>query len=353
MVQPVLSLLLFIAASIASSYLFFRAGVPAGTIIGPIAAIAALQAAGIPLVIPPHTDTVLISVFGVYFATRMRGIVRLRGTALLAPVMATALWFIAQTFFASFVLRRIMDISTTNAYLAVIPGGIAEMNIVTLSYGANVSIINAFHLARLFSIILIVPTALKTVYRNTVSHRRRTGDTFFPVTTEPLQIWRVALMFTIGATGSLVFMALQIPAGGLMGALSFVMVFEILTPLRPRPPQWLFVVIVSILGGTIGLNIDTGVLQNASQLLLPIVVITVITLSGAAILAFLLHRTFHREYLPTLLGVMPGGLAVMMTLAESATDDLFYVTSLQTIRLLTAVVILPNLLLVTGVITPL
>lgn len=351
--QSLFSLLSFLCISVASSYIFFRLRVPAGTIIGPIFVITVIQTFGFRPEIPAHTDTVLISVFGVYFATRMRGVIGLKGTALFAPLLVTVVWFIAQAFFASFVLRKLTDIESINSYLAVIPGGIAEMNIVTLSYGANVTIINAFHLARLFSIILFVPAILRAVYRETIDRQTRVSETFFPTGCEPIRWAHVALMFSVGAVGSIVFIVLGVPAGGLMGALFFVIVFEVLTRIRATPPKRLSVVIVSVLGGTIGLNVDIEVFRSATQLLLPVVVITFITLAGAAILALLIHRLFRRDYLPTLLGVIPGGLAVMMSIAESVTDDLFYVTSLQTVRLLTAVVLLPNLLLVTGIIVPL
>lgn len=350
--HPVISLVTFVCISVAASYAFYRMRIPAGIIIGPIFVLTLLQLVGFHPVIPAYTDTVLISIFGVYFATRMRAVADLRQATLIAPLLVTVIWFIAQTFVSSFVLRQLSDIGTINSYLSVIPGGIAEMNVVTLSYGANVSVINTFHLARLFSIILLVPAVLKIVYKGRIAGTVRTTEEFFPRQRERLDVPKLTAMFAVGAAGSVAFVLLGIPAGGLMGALLFVVLYEALTRVRAAPPKRMFVVVVSVLGGTIGLNTDIEVFRSITQLLVPVVVVTLITLTGAALLALLLHALFGREYLPTLLGVMPGGLAVMMSLAESTTSDLLYVTSLQTIRLVTAVVILPNLLLISGIIVP-
>jgi membrane AbrB-like protein len=133
-----------------------------------------------------------------------------------------------------------------------------------------------------------------------------------------------------------------------MGSLVFVVAFELLLRRSDLLPPNLFTVTHSLLGGVIGSNIRVETFGMLSRVLLPVLIITAITVSSAFLLAFLIRIALKRNYLATLLGVMPGGLAVMLSLAESSTEDMFYVTSLQTIRLLTAVLIIPNLLLFFG-----
>jgi len=135
-----------------------------------------------------------------------------------------------------------------------------------------------------------------------------------------------------------------------MGALFFVVIFQILSKKSYEPPQFLYTIIVSLLGGTIGLNIDIDLLRTIPQIIIPVAAITVITISAAFLLAFLIHRLFKKDFLSTILGVIPGGLAVMLLIAESTDCDIVYVSSLQTVRLLTAVIFIPNLLLLTGLI---
>lgn len=344
--------MLFLCVSLAASYAFFRVRIPAGIIIGPIFVFTALQFLGIQFVLPTYTDSVIVSIFGVYFGTRVRGIINLTERSFFLPLLLTIAWFLGLTLFSSFVLRHLSDIGATTSYLSVIPGGIAEMNIITLSYNANVSVINTFHLTRLFSIILLVPAVLKMAYKHRIQKKAPGDRRFFPPQREKAEPSALAPLFICGALGSVAFILLDIPAGGLMGSLFFVIIYQALTRTDTNPPEKLYVIVVSLLGGTIGLNTDIDVFRNLGGLLLPVGVITLLTLAGAALLAALIHLLFRREYLSTLLGVMPGGLAVMFSIAESATKDLFYVASLQTIRLLTAVVIIPNLLLIFGFIVP-
>jgi len=43
-------------------------------------------------------------------------------------------------------LQSLFDISPTNAYLSVIPGGIAEINLITISYDADLLVVNTFQI---------------------------------------------------------------------------------------------------------------------------------------------------------------------------------------------------------------
>jgi uncharacterized protein len=346
------SLVSFVSVSLAASYLFFRLRIPAGFIIGPIFVFTFLKFLGVQPALPAHTDTVIISVFGVYFATQVRGVINITQKSFYLPLLLTIVWFFGLALLSSYLLRQISDIGITTSYLSVIPGGIAEMNIITLSYNANVSIINTFHLTRLFSIILLVPAVLKIAYKGRIETKIEGPRRFFPKQSQEVRASALLPIFLCGAVGSITFILLDVPAGGLMGSLLFVVVYEAATKTEAHPPDYLFVLIVSFLGGTIGLNTDIEVFRSLNHLLLPVAVITVITMTGSAVLAALIHFLFRREYLPTLLGVMPGGLSVMFSIAQSVTTDLFYVASLQTIRLLTAVVIIPNLLLILGLIVP-
>ena len=350
--NPVTTSVLFLLISLSSSYLFYQLRIPAGSIIGPIFVFTALKFVDFNPTIPIVTKTILYSIFGAFFATKISSVLTTRIKTILIPVGITILWYILLTFFSSTVLRSVSSIDHTNAFLSVIPGGIAEMNIIALSYQADVSIINSFQLMRLFTIIIIIPAFIKAVFKvkkNAENKLKRTP--FYQKEHEPLIYVRSLPLFAIGGIGSIAFLTISFPAGGLMGSLLFVVLFEVIFRRKDVLPQNLYTVTLSLLGGIIGSNINVDTFSMLSQVLIPVLLITAITVSSAFILAFLIHILLKKDYLASLFGVMPGGLAVMLSLAESSTsaEDIFYVTSLQTIRLLTAVVIIPNLLLFFGV----
>jgi len=345
--------LLFLLIALSSSYLFYRLRVPAGSIIGPIFIFAAVQFLNFNPALPGLAKTVLYSIFGAFFATKIASILNTRIKPLLIPVGMTILWYLGLTVFSNTVLRSISGIHAPEAFISVIPGGIAEMNILALSYQADVSIINSFHLARLFTIIIAVPAFIKAVFSveqgaTRAETRAVTKAPFFQKEASPRIYLRSLPIFAVGALGSLSFLALHIPAGSLMGSLVFVVIFELLFKRTDLLPHNLYTVTLSLLGGIIGSSINIETFGMLSRVLTPVLVITAITVSSAFLLAFLLHALLKKSYLASLLGVMPGGLAVMLSLAESTSEDIFYVTVLQIIRLLTAVLIIPNLLLLFG-----
>ncbi|MFO7850703.1 MAG: AbrB family transcriptional regulator [Spirochaetia bacterium] len=347
--NPFVTSLLFLLISLSISYLFYRLSVPAGIIIGPIFIFTILKFADFNPLIPNVTKTVLYSIFGAFFATKLSSVLTTKIKTILIPVFMTILWYVFLTFASSTLLCSLSDIDPTNAFLSVIPGGIAEMNIIALSYQADVSIINSFQLVRLFTIIIVMPTFIKAVFKidkNTAGTFKKAP--FIQKETDAHIYIRSTPIFAIGAIGSVAFLTINFPAGGLMGSLFFVSIFEILFRRADVLPRNLYTFTLSLLGGIIGTNIDVDTFGMLSQVLLPVLVITTITVSSAFILSFLIHILLKKDYLSTLFGVMPGGLAIMLSLAESSTNDIFYVTSLQTIRLLTAVVIIPNLLLFLG-----
>lgn len=348
--MPFLSLLIFFSVSLASSYLFHLLKVPAGAILGPIFCFIALQFFGYRAVIPPDAKTVISSIFGVYFALKVHGLMKLQKNTFLMPIVITVLWFIGITFISSTVLRQLTSIDPTNAYLSVIPGGIAEINLISMSYEANLSFINTFQIIRLFSVIIFIPILFNIISKGEGQKPKKSAGFFFYRGDNMRDSIASFPVFLVGGTGSLILLWLNFPAAGLMGALFSVLLFQRISKRSYKPPQNIYLLILSFLGGTIGLNMDIGVFQSLSRILVPVLIITALTVGGAFLMAYVIHFFCKRDYFSTLLGVMPGGLVVMLSIAESATCDTFYVTSLQTIRLLTAVVLIPNLLYLLGLI---
>ncbi len=345
-----LSIFLFICISLAGSYLFYLLHLPAGTIIGPIFMLIILQVFDYQAEIPDYSKTIISSIFGVYFALKISKLIKLHHKSFLKPVLFTVFWFTLVTVATGNILQLLMPIDSTNAYLSVIPGGIAEINLISMSYEANLLIINTFQIIRLFSVIILIPILFNIINTTADKANKQERGTFFHKTDNIIDSLKSIPIFLVGGAGSLTFIFFNFPAGGLMGSLFFVVLFQTIFKMKYNPPQNIYLLILSFLGGTIGLNIDISVFNNLPHILLPVAVINFITISSAFLLALLIHWFFKKDYFSTLLGVMPGGLVVMLSIAEYTTCDILYVTSLQTIRLLTAVVLIPNLLFFLGVI---
>ena len=82
-------------------------------------------------------------------------------------------------------------------------------------------------------------------------------------------------------------------------------------------------------------------LLNISSLALAIVVFTVLNFVVGVLLAWIFSRLFHWSFLTVLFGVIPGGMTVLLILADEFDLNVGVIAAFQTLRLLTAVLILP------------
>jgi len=72
-----------------------------------------------------------------------------------------------------------------------------------------------------------------------------------------------------------------------------------------------------------------------------LIIITLITVASSFILAYIFNKIFKWNYLTCFLGVVPGGIAPIMILADQIEIDIGLVAIMQIIRLITAIMIIP------------
>ena len=89
--HPAVNILIFPTIAFASSYLFYRLRVPAGNIVGPILVFIILQFFGYQASIPKLLKTIVSSLFGVYFALKISGLIGSGKQKLLLPLLATVI----------------------------------------------------------------------------------------------------------------------------------------------------------------------------------------------------------------------------------------------------------------------
>ena len=69
------------------------------------------------------------------------------------------------TYLIGFGLTLVTPADLLTAFLSASPGGVTEMGIVAIAVGADVAFVLAYHLFRLFSILLIVPPLLRQRFK--------------------------------------------------------------------------------------------------------------------------------------------------------------------------------------------
>ncbi len=148
------------------AWLAFRLKIPIPFLLGPIFATAAAVLAGSPA---PPVPRLLMHTAQLFFGIYMGIIITLESLRQLGRVFPYAIGgavaLVAFTYLLGFGLTLITPAGLLTAFLSTAPGGVTEMGIVALSLNADVAFVLAYHLFRLFSILLVVPPFLRWRFR--------------------------------------------------------------------------------------------------------------------------------------------------------------------------------------------
>ena len=223
------------------------------------------------------------------------------------------------------------------SFLSVIPGGLGEVSIMALDYGADLAAVTTFQITRLLTIVLMVPFLVK--------HLAEKGGTSIKpnavVTKEPRVSGMIFLaIFSIG--GALLFHWADLPAGFLTGSLLFSAIATSAFPgMVSKPPERLNHFAQLGMGALIGTSFSRESFFQVLGSFSTILLVTFVTIFSSFILAWIFSRLFGWNYLTCFLGVVPGGIAPIMIMADQLDLDIGTVAIMQIVRLITAVMIIP------------
>jgi len=148
------------------AWLASRLKLPIPFLLGPIFATAAAVLFGSPA---PPIPRPLMHTAQLFFGTYMGIIITLESLRKLGKVFPYAIGgavaLVAFTYLLGLGLTLITPADLLTTFLSTAPGGLTEMGIVALSLNADVGFVLAYHLFRLFSILLVVPPLLRRRFR--------------------------------------------------------------------------------------------------------------------------------------------------------------------------------------------
>ena len=153
-------------AAPAGAWLALRLHLPIPFLLGPVFVTAAASLLGFQA--PPVPSPALGAaqlLFGAYMGTIISlDKVRRFGNVLPYAVGGSAA-LVAFTWLIGLGLTWVTPADLITAFLGASPGGVTEMGIVALAVGADVAFVLAYHLFRLFSILLVVPPLLRMKFK--------------------------------------------------------------------------------------------------------------------------------------------------------------------------------------------
>jgi uncharacterized protein len=165
-INSVVDSLFFIIIVPAVTYLAFKVKMPTSVIIGPIVSTAALVIAGLKA---PEFHPIVLNAAQLLVGAHIGLLMVIKGSKNLKRVLVVAviqtICMIGFSIGIGFAMPNVMEVSPVTGLLAAAPGGVAEMGVTAKQLHANVSIVTAYQLFRLFFILLIVPFVLRILLK--------------------------------------------------------------------------------------------------------------------------------------------------------------------------------------------
>lgn len=252
------------------------------------------------------------------------------------------------------------DLDMATAFLGSTTGGVAEMALLSMSLGADTASVTLLQVFRLLTAILVTPMVCRkwTEWQN-----RKDGNTSSPVFTTAAEkrlpsalsddedelaaaaprfsLPKLLLLFTIALTGGLTGFFLRMPVGLLTGSMFAVAAAGLLNVELGRVPPVLRTIAQIGIGVVIASNVTLSTLRQFTLLAGPVILLTGIMLLCSIGLAVVLHKMTGWNYPTCLLSTSLGGISQMSIIAEEMGADPLKVSILQTVRLVSILIVLP------------
>ncbi len=135
----------------------YKLGLPAGTFMGAMTAVAAYNILTGNAVIPSQLKILAQIILGGIIGTGLSMTV-LRGfRELVIPVAIFVGLLFVFSLFSAIVLTKFTDLDLVTALFSCSPGGLNEMTIIADSYKAHVPTVAIIHLSRILSVVIFYP----------------------------------------------------------------------------------------------------------------------------------------------------------------------------------------------------
>ena len=236
----------------------------------------------------------------------------------------------------------------TTALFSCVPGGVTDMALIADEMGADITYVSILQISRLIGVLLIYPPLLRWFFKKgwlvgaadcTVLENQTESNTNISVKEKFFRIISSAL---IGAVGGLLATALHVPAGGIIGSLLFVGLFNVITQKGCFPAKIRPVV-------RIGAGIFIGARMQLSPELLatcivPIVIMLVSMISVSIATGYLMHVITGLDLGVCLFASSPASMQEMVLMAQELKVDAAIVAIMHMFRVIAVIVLFPIIL---------
>lgn len=326
----------------------FKLKVPAGMMIGAMAAAAFFNIFTQMAYVPENTAVYVRIAAGAMIGCRMTKKDARELKTMIVPSVILILSFIILGISFGFLIHYLSNLDLTTALFASAPGGMSDMALIADELGGDAPKVALLQLMRIMAILGIFPIVLKFLCKRftkddkvcePTDKENEDKEAAAVLNKKEYVLWFIITMLVSSAGGLLGYWA-DIPAGVMIGSMVFVAVFQVIkeravVPVKMRIFTQLFV------GAMIGSGMTMNDITGLREIILPAVILILGLIVINIIIGFVIRKFCRYSVATCLFASAPGGIIEMTLIADEMGADTPKVALLQLVRLMSVIILFP------------
>ncbi len=231
---------------------------------------------------------------------------------------------------------KVARFSKEEAFFCAVPGGLHVMTIYAEECGVDIRRVALAHALRITFVVLLMPFAVEYFLHVPTVNATALTASIFSIAPKDL-----VLLFIAGFIGWYVGRKTGMPGGQMLGPLIASAALHIAGITSAKPPVEIIVISQIIIGASIGSRYIGETLEIVRTSVFYAFGHISITLTIAAMFAYVLHLVFDLPLITGILSFAPGGMSELGLIALGLGLDVGFVATIQVSRLMTIAVFAP------------
>jgi len=251
------------------------------------------------------------------------------------PVTAVSVGTLLLSLAAGLLLTRTTEVDAPTGTLGMVAGGASGIVAMADELGADARLVAFMQYLRVLVVVLTIPVVAALGFPS--------ADGGVGLDDGPLLggVGDWALTILVAVVGAWVGRLTRLPAATLLGPLLLAGTIALASPDTLEVPPLAREVAFALIGLEVGLRFTAETLRAMGRLLGPVVVAILALMAGSFLFAIGLSATTSASLLESYLATTPGGLYAVLAVAFGAGADTTFVVAVQTLRLLSLVILAP------------
>ncbi len=261
------------------------------------------------------------------------------------PTVVLLISMVILNLFFGAIIAGASSLDVPTALFATTPGGASDMALISEELGANPGYVAIMQVFRLLIIFIFCPPIFKKIMSKKYSSLTNKAEAAKAVTSgkkNTFDIKQFVILLAVSAACGLIFKAIGVTAGAMIGAMLGGAVLTIFTK-KVSFPNPIRTGLQIFSGAFIGVRMNKESLFHMDDLIIPILIMTVGILIFVFVTSFIMHKITGLDYPTCMFASTPGGLQEMSLLSEELGADTVKVAVMQTVRLIFVVSTFPTL----------